>query len=142
MASIFLAHSSKDKMFARKLASRLTQAGVKVWIDEAQIRVGDSLLDKLEHGIKNSDYLGVILSPDSVNSKWVRKELQMAQTLEINQQVVKVLPILYKNCDIPLFLSDKVWADFTTPDKFDDGIRILFDRLLEDKIFFNVKFNN
>lgn len=135
MTSIFLAHSSKDKPFARKLASRLERAGVKVWIDEAQILVGDSLLEKLEDGIRGSQYLGAILSPDSINSKWVKRELRAALTLEIDQQVVKVLPIMYKQCDIPLFLSDKIWADFTDPGKFDDGMSTLLDRLLVDKIF-------
>jgi hypothetical protein len=42
MSSIFLSHAFEDKQFARKLAKDLRQAGHIVWIDEAEIKVGDS----------------------------------------------------------------------------------------------------
>jgi len=41
MSSVFLSHSHKDKPFARKLAVDLRHAGHIVWIDEAEILVGD-----------------------------------------------------------------------------------------------------
>lgn len=40
---------------------------------------------------------------------------------------VKVIPILHKNCDIPYFLKDKLYADFTH--SFDDGLNKLLSRL-------------
>jgi len=39
--SIFLCHSSLDKPFVRELQARLSNQGIKVWIDEAEIEIGD-----------------------------------------------------------------------------------------------------
>lgn len=65
MSSIFLSHSSNDKPFVRKLAADLRRAGFYVWVDEAEIKVGDSLIEKIEDGIDNTDFLGVVISQNS-----------------------------------------------------------------------------
>ena len=52
----FLSHSSKDKAFVRKLAADLVANGVKVWIDEQRILVGDSIPEKIAHGLAESDF--------------------------------------------------------------------------------------
>jgi hypothetical protein len=130
MSSIFLSHNHKDKAFVRKLADRLNSHGIRTWVDEAEIRVGDSLITKIEAAIKDFAYLGVILSPNSVNSQWVRKEVNIALTQEIDGAQVKVLPILIETCKIPGFLSDKLYADFTTD--FEDGFVTLLERLRDD----------
>ncbi|MDF1741963.1 MAG: toll/interleukin-1 receptor domain-containing protein [Verrucomicrobiales bacterium] len=119
MPSLFLSHSSNDKFFARKLAEKLSQVGVKVWIDEAELRIGDSLLEKISSAIQGSDFVGAVLSHNSVKSNWVQKELAMAMDREIGGKQVVVLPILIESCTIPPFLADKLYADFTDPDDFD-----------------------
>ena len=130
MSSIFLSHNHKDKPFVRKLAERLNAHGIRTWVDEAEIRVGDSLITKIESAIQEFTYLGVILSPNSVKSQWVKKEVNIALTHEIDGAQVKVLPLLIESCDIPWFLSDKLYADFTTD--FDDGLETLLKRLQDD----------
>ena len=75
MPSIFLCHSWNDKFFVRKLAEKLEEAGIKVWIDEAELKVGDSLIHKISEAVVQADYVGVILSHSSVSSIWVQKEL-------------------------------------------------------------------
>jgi hypothetical protein len=110
--SIFLSHNAADKPFVRRLAGHLTPAGAAVWIDDAEIKVGDSLIEKIETGLIKSDYLGVVLSPNSVASNWVRTELRAVLNQEIREASVRVLPILYQDCDIPFFLRDKLYADF------------------------------
>ena len=52
MSSIFLSHNSKDKPFVRKLADDLRKKGHYVWVDEAEIKVGDSLIGKLRRELK------------------------------------------------------------------------------------------
>ena len=105
MPSVFLSHSSKDKFFARKLAEGLTNRGVTVWIDEAELRIGDSLIDKISGAIQESDYVAAVLSHNSVSSNWVQKELQLAMTKEIGGKQVVVLPIMIDRCEIPPVLS-------------------------------------
>ena len=127
MPSIFLSHNHKDKPFVRQLAADLEAKGVKVWIDEAEIGVGHSLIRKISSGIYEMDFLGAVLSPDSVQSRWVQEELEQALHIQISEAYVKVLPILLRDCKIPGFLLDKVYADFRDEANYQAG----FERLLE-----------
>lgn len=132
--SIFLSHCHSDKEFANKLANDLKLFGVKVWIDEAEIKIGDSLLEKIREGIYLMDYLAVILSPESVRSQWVRKEVELAMNVEIKGKEVKVLPLLYKKCELPLFLEGKYYADFTSKSNYENSMKKLLERIgLENK---------
>lgn len=119
MPSIFLSHSWEDKLFARKLANKLRENGIGVWLDEAELRIGDSLIQKISEAIKKTDYVAAVLSRNSVSSPWVQKELALAMSEEIAGRKVKVLPILLEKCELPEFLRDKLYADFTKPENFD-----------------------
>jgi len=123
--NLFLSHNSSDKPFVRRLAGDLRAAGVRVWLDEAEIRVGDSLIAKIADAIADAEYLGVVLSSRSVKSAWVEKELNIALSREIGGQKLKVLPILMETCELPLFLQDKFFADFRTPALYDNGMHLL-----------------
>lgn len=127
---IFLSHSHADKPFVRKLKEALNKRGVKdVWIDEAEILIGDSLMQKIEEGLKKTRYFGVVLSPRSVESPWVKKELEAALNKELKTGSIVVLPLLYEHCDLPPFLEGKLYADFTGPSEFDESVEKLLRRL-------------
>ncbi|HEX4963368.1 MAG TPA: toll/interleukin-1 receptor domain-containing protein [Thermoanaerobaculia bacterium] len=110
---LFLSHASEDGEFAERLARDLAGRGIPVWLDRWDIEVGESLLRRLEEGIAGSRWLGVVLSPDSITSPWVRVELDIALPLEIVGEGITVLPILLRPCEVPLALRHKRWADFT-----------------------------
>jgi|GEM_PF-1881953 len=129
LKSIFLCHSSVDKQTVREIAQKLTIRGSQVWLDEAEILVGDSILEKIQDGINRSDYLGIVLSKKSVESIWVKKEVEAALTYEIETEEVKVLPILIEKCNIPLFLKPKKYADMTAPELYKEGIESIIKRL-------------
>jgi hypothetical protein len=129
MTSIFLSHSSKDKFFVRELAERLKSYGIRVWLDEAELKIGDSLTQKIAQAIDEMDFVGVILSSNSVNSEWVQRELQVASQKELSKRKVVVLPILLEPVEIPFFLKDKLYADFSTPEKFEDSFCRLLNAL-------------
>jgi hypothetical protein len=111
--SIFLSHNIADKPFARRLAIDLDAQGISYWLDEAEIKVGESLIEKIREGIDSAAYLAVILSPDSVKSPWVQREVDVAMNQEIQGRRIKVLPLMYRKCDLPGFLLGKKYADFT-----------------------------
>jgi hypothetical protein len=119
LKKVFLCHSSSDKLFVDRLASDLEKVNVGVWYDKWEIKVGDSLIEKMQEGLKNNDYLSIILSPESVNSEWVRRELNSALVKEIKEKKIFVLPCLLRNCSIPTFLAEKRYADFR--DSYEDG---------------------
>jgi len=127
---IFLSHTSVDKPFVRKLRRDLMARGVpKVWLDEAEIQVGDSLIAKIDEGMAMSRYVGVVLSHKSIDAPWVKKELDVAMNREISSGEVVVLPMLYEECDIPTFLRGKLYADFSSEEKYVEGLEKLLRRL-------------
>ena len=69
--TVFISHSSKNKPFVEELISDLKREDVDVWFDKWEIHVGDSILQKIEEGLNNKDYLAIVLSKDSVKSEWV-----------------------------------------------------------------------
>ena len=143
MSSIFLSHSSKDKFFVRELAERFKEYGVKVWLDEAEIKIGESLTEKVGRAIDQTDYVGVILSRNSINSEWVQRELQVDMQKEFSKKKVVILPMLLEDVEIPPFLRDKLYADFTSTERYEStfpkiltamGISIKKDRPVVQEI--------
>lgn len=126
---LFLSHTGDDKPFVRRLRDDLLVHGVPVWIDEAEIQIGDSLTEKIAEGIKLSRFIAVILSAKSVDAPWVRKELDIAINAEIDRGEVVVLPLLYERCDIPAFLRGKLYADFTSDEVYAESLERLLRRL-------------
>lgn len=120
MSSVFLCHNSKDKLFVRELAERLKLDGVRVWLDEAELNIGDSLINRISGGIKDMDYVAVIISKNSIDSSWVQKEISLAMSKEIAGREVSVLPILVDKCSLPETLADKLYADFTLRENYED----------------------
>jgi len=111
----FISHASKDKQFVRKLAADLVANGVKVWLDEQRILVGDSIPEKIAQGLAESDFFLIVASENSVNSAWVKKELSGALVREIERRNVTVLPIKLDAAKMPDSILDKKYADFTGP---------------------------
>jgi formylglycine-generating enzyme required for sulfatase activity len=129
MSSIFLSHNHADKPFVRRLAKDLQDAGVRVWLDEAEMMVGDSLIERIRQGIDEMEYLGVILSQNSVRSEWVKREVDIAMNQEIEGKRVKVLPLVIENCELPGFLKGKLYADFRNRRKYKNELDKVIHRL-------------
>ena len=125
--SIFLSHASQDKDFVRDLAKDLRTHDVRVWYDEWDIEVGDRIMESIEQGLRKSDFLGIVLTPASVSSDWVRKELDVALMEQLSHREIRVLPILLLDCDIPYVLRDLKYADFR--ESYEGGMRNLLKAL-------------
>jgi hypothetical protein len=125
--SIFLSYSHKNRPFILQLKNDLQLAGARVWTDDGEIHVGDSLIEAIHRGIDDSDFFGIILSPESVDSPWVQKELDVAMNQEIDGRRVKVLPLVYRKCELPGFLKGKLYADFS--DDYHHALRQVLRRL-------------
>lgn len=129
MSTIFLSHSHADKPFARKLAASLRAAGHGVWIDEAEINIGDSLIEKIREGLDQVDYVAAILSHASISSPWVTRELDIASNREIEEGRVVVLPLLVEKVDLPGFLKGKFYGDFTDEASYEQMLGLLLRKL-------------
>ncbi len=112
MKSIFLCHSHADKDFARRLATDLDSLSVPVWLDEWELRVGDSLHTCIGKALCESAFVGVILSPDSIASRWCRSELDQALSQEKRTGATLVLPLLCRPVLPPPFLEGRLYLSF------------------------------
>ena len=122
MINVFISHNRKDKPKARAIAKKLVQYGIHVWIDEAEIKPGDSLIKKIRDGIEYVDYLVALISKNSVESEWVTKELDIAMNREIEERRIVVIPVLVGCCDnLPGFLKGKLWIDMITDRKLNEN---------------------
>jgi len=113
MRKLFISYSHKDSEFTQQLAEDLAREEVVVWIDTTKIKVSDSFIKQISIGLCQHDYFVPILSPTYVESDWCEKELNIGTKLDIEKKS-SVLPILLKNCSIPVLISDKLYADFRT----------------------------
>ena len=71
---VFVSHASEDKdRFVVDFARRLRKDGVDAWLDQWEMKPGDSLVDKIfEEGLKEARAVIVVLSKVSVQKPWVR----------------------------------------------------------------------
>jgi TIR domain len=129
MTSVFLSHSHADKSIARRLAKDLRAAGVIVWIDEAELEIGSSLVRGIGEAIDTHDFLIVLLSENSVRSEWVLREVEVALNREFADRTVRVLPLVVGDCELPPFLRGKVCADFRDPRAYQQELDKVLDRL-------------
>lgn len=111
---IFISYSQKDRDFVESLASNLVAAKHHVWIDRWELSLGDSLTAKIEGALTKADAILVVLSKNSVESDWCRRELTAGLVRELEEKKVVVMPCVIDDCKIPLFLRDKLYADFRT----------------------------
>jgi TIR domain-containing protein len=119
---VFICHSHEDKAFARKLAIALAGNGFKVWLDEAEIRIGESLIGKIEAAIMEATHLVAVISGASVESRWCREELRMALSRQIQGKRIAVLPVVIDDCELPGFLQEKRYADFRNKRRFKESL--------------------
>jgi hypothetical protein len=89
----FISHASEDKVSVVKpLATALTRLGYRVWYDEFELRVGDSLRQSIDKGLINSRFGIVVLSPAFFGRNWPHYELNGLTAREIGGHKV-ILPI-------------------------------------------------
>lgn len=120
---IFISYSHADADFVESLAKQLVRHKHYIWLDKWELNVGDSLIQRIQGALHLTPGLIVILSKASVESEWCKKELESGLIRELEEKRVVVFPVVKEDCELPLFLKGKVYADFRS--SFDDGFRAL-----------------
>ena len=123
-AKIFVSHSSIDKDFVRGLCVDLAARGHQPWLDEWEILAGESITERVGTGIEDADFMIVVLSEASVESRWVEQEWQAKHWSEVTERHVKVIPVLKNACEIPVLLRTKKYVDLRD-DKYSQGLETL-----------------
>ncbi len=92
----FISHASEDKPdLVRPLAEALTAKGLRIWYDEFQLTVGDSLRRSIDKGLVGSRFGIVVLSPDFFAKNWPQYELDGLVAKE-NEGKKVILPLWHR----------------------------------------------
>ena len=127
----FISHSSADKQFARRLDDALAYAGVRTFLDERDIRIGESIPEQLFSAINQSTHLIYVISKNSATSAWAREELSAAQFRRLSSASVTVLPIRIDDTLPPDSIAHLKYADFSSW-QLDIEFARSMQRLLQD----------
>jgi hypothetical protein len=115
--AIFLSYSHLDKRVARRVVRQLTAHGVKVWLDERELRVPATLTSSIRAQIEGADALLVIASRASADSSWVGQEIDFAK-----QHRKSVIPLFIEPLAKHPRFRDYLGIDGTRPQEFADAV--------------------
>jgi len=103
---VFISHASEDKdEVVRPLANALRREGLRVWYDEFELKIGDSLRRKIDKGLANSKFGIVVLSKNFIKKGWTNYELDGIITKAVSGEQI-ILPIWHN-------ISKKEVIDFS-----------------------------
>ena len=120
MHKVFISYSRKDIDFVRKLAGDLETAGYDVWWDITDLRGGDEWITRIALAIEASETVIVVLSPDSIQSEWVRKEYTQAIGLR-----KRIIPIMFTASPVPFALNTINYVNFVAGEYQDNFAALL-----------------
>jgi hypothetical protein len=134
----FISYSTKDEEFAQRLYADLQNRGVRCWKASEDLKIGDPFRQRIDEAIRRHDKLLVILSEHSVQSDWVREEVESCFEREHREKSLVLFPV---RLDKAVMDTDAAWAssirrqrhigDFSEW-KDHDSYQKAFDRLLKD----------
>jgi hypothetical protein len=94
----FLSHSSENHEFAGAIATVLRDHGVPAFYSPLSIVGAQQWQDEILGALNRCDWFLVVLSPESINSMWVKREI--AYALAEPRYENKIVPLLYRDCDL------------------------------------------
>jgi hypothetical protein len=124
---VFLSYASADKEIAHKIVKELRERNVNIGFDADELQPGDSIAKALEKTISASDYLVVLLSPNSINSGWLQKELGDTFAKDLTSRDITLLPVIVADCELPKFLAAYQYLDLRID--LEHGVTRLVDQI-------------
>jgi hypothetical protein len=91
--SCFISYSTTDEDFAKRLHSKMREAGLRVWFAPEDMQAGKKIHEQVDEAIRVFDKLLLVISPNSIESKWVRDEIRRARKSETRDGRKKLFPV-------------------------------------------------
>ena len=144
--SCFISYSTMDEEFAKRLHSKMREAGLRVWFAPENMQAGKKIHEQVDEAIRVFDKLLLVISTNSIDSKWVRDEIRRARKSEIREGRRKLFPVRimdYKPieqwqsfyADLAEDVAEEI-REYFIPDfsnwKDHDSFELAFARLLRD----------
>jgi hypothetical protein len=91
--SCFISYSTKDEDFAKRLHSKMRDNNLRVWFANEDLKGGHKLHEQIDEAIRMYDKFIIVLSPESLRSKWVMNEVRRTRKTELANNQRKFFPI-------------------------------------------------
>ncbi|WP_420642829.1 SUMF1/EgtB/PvdO family nonheme iron enzyme [Candidatus Leptofilum sp.] len=120
---IFISHAHQDAELAQRLAADLRDNGWQTWIAPDSIHPGEQWVEAINRGLEESGIFIVLLTPEAVRSKWVKRETNVALSLE-HEGELTFYPLDVKSCRPPALWRGYQFVPFQN-DYLTDVARLL-----------------
>lgn len=109
---VFISHASKDDEFVRGLREALESYDIMVWVDSRNLHGGSKLAPEIDEAIEQARQVLVVLSPNTVDSPWVRKEIDKSVEVEKHRlhEGYRVIPLMMPGIEpsaLPLWFAEE-----------------------------------
>ena len=95
LKDVFICHASEDKQtIVKVLINALDKEKISYWYDEAEIKWGDSIPQKINEGLRTSRFVIVVLSNAFISKNWPQKELNSSLNIEASTGQKRILPLI------------------------------------------------
>jgi uncharacterized protein YjbI with pentapeptide repeats len=91
--SCFISYSTKDQEFADRLHADLQNKGVRCWFAPHDMQGGKKTHEQIDAAIRMHEKLLLIVSPNSMNSEWVKTEIRKARKRECTEKKRVLFPV-------------------------------------------------
>ncbi len=110
---VFVSYGHGDGDWVGALAGNLHRDGFDVFLDQWELVGGDRVTGRLEDAIRRTTNGVLVVSPHSLSRPWVREEYEalLRQAVE-NPAGQRLIPVLYRDAELPVFLANRLWVDF------------------------------
>ena len=120
---VFLSHANNDRAMVGRISAELTRHGIANFFSPQNIVGAQQWQIEILGALRRCDWFLVLLSPDAINSMWVKREVAFA--LQDPRYEDRIVPLRYRECDLESlqWLTLFQMVDFTR--EFTDGCRDL-----------------
>ncbi len=113
MAKVFISYSHKDENWVRNwLVPRLEHAGIKTHVDWRDFEIGVPSDINMERAVETCEKTILVMTPAWVESQAAQLEAIMLQSQDRAGLKKKIMPLMLKDCRLPLRLRILTYADF------------------------------
>lgn len=138
---IFLSHRSTNKDFVRRLAADIETEEIQsrpllTWVDEAEIRPGQSVPGMVNQGLESSRFIGLVMTPDYFQSEsgWTDAEWHAALHTDPDNRRPRIIPLLAKDCPYIPYLIRHLLAIDMREGRYSRGLQELLAVLRDEPL--------
>lgn len=114
---VFLSYARDDEPRVAGVQQTLEARGLEVWRDRGQIRAGDSWVEKLEVGLRQSRCVVLFHLEKAAASEWVQREWNVALTVHM-----LIIPARLDDSELPLLLKTVQCVDYLTVGRLQSAV--------------------